>query len=177
MKYPFLILLALTSVATPDRLSACDLCGSYSPPLIAPQSGAFPFHAGVAEQFTHFGTLQENGHEVGNPADQYLNSSITQLVFGASILSERFSLQVNVPLIYRSFKRPEGFATDQGTVSGVGDLSLLASFVLFQTQGLNQCGNCEVSPDAKGGKMATMWAGEPDFTSSMSIFGGLKFPT
>lgn len=177
MKFPSLILFTLTSLTTLGRLSACDLCGSYSPPLIAPQSGAFPYHVGVAEQFTHFGTLQENGHEIGNPADQYLNSSITQLVFGASVLSERFSLQVNVPLIYRSFKRPEGFATDQGTVSGVGDLSLLASFVLFQTEGHCHGGNCEVSKDAKGGKVATMLAGEPDFTSSMSIFGGLKFPT
>ena len=41
-------------------------------------------------------------------------------------LTPRFALQVNVPLIYRSFQRPEGFAIDRGTVSGLGDASLLS---------------------------------------------------
>jgi hypothetical protein len=42
------------------------------------------------------------------------------------------ALQANVPFIYRSFERPEGFAIDQGAESGLGDVSLLAKLVLFQ---------------------------------------------
>lgn len=32
-----------------------------------------------AEQFTHFGTMQFEGHEVANPTGQYENTFITQL--------------------------------------------------------------------------------------------------
>jgi hypothetical protein len=65
-----------------------------------------------------------------NPTGQYENSSITQIVAGY-IIDSRFSLQVNVPLIYREFKRPEGFAIDRGTVAGLGDVSLLLKTVAF----------------------------------------------
>ncbi len=65
-----------------------------------------------------------------NETDQYLASSITQFVAGYSFTS-RFALQVNVPFIYRSFQRPEGFAIDHGTESGLGDVSLLLKSVLF----------------------------------------------
>ena len=87
----------------------------------------------VAEQFTHFGTLQLDGREVANPTGQYEDSSITQLVAGYGF-TPRFALQINVPLIYRSFQRPEGFATDRGTESGLGDISLLGKFVLFRKE-------------------------------------------
>ena len=50
---------------------------------------------------------------------------------GGYSFNSRFALQVNVPLIYRSFQRPEGFAIDRGTESGLGDVSLLGKLVLF----------------------------------------------
>ncbi len=90
---------------------ACDLCGCYTP-----QSEAMPgmepnphewwngFYFAAAEQFTHFGTVQVDGRKVSNPTGQYENSSITQLVAGYTI-NDRFALQLNVPLIYREFKR------------------------------------------------------------------------
>jgi hypothetical protein len=121
------------------RLSrACDLCGCYTPQLNAmpgmESTPPFPWLAGwyaaVSEQFTRFATLQLDGDEVANPTGQYLNSSITQLVAGYDINS-RFALQINVPLIYREFKRPEGFQIDRGTVSGLGDMSLLLKTVVF----------------------------------------------
>ena len=111
---------------------ACDLCGCYTPQLEAMpgmESMSSPswlagWYAAVSEQFTHFGTLQFNGDEIDNPTGQYLDSSITQLVAGYDITS-RFALQINLPLIYREFKRPEGFDIDRGTVAGLGDVSLL----------------------------------------------------
>jgi hypothetical protein len=110
----------------------CDLCGCYTPQLeaMAPmEPSANPvwwtgFYGAVAEQFTHFGTVLIDGHDAPNPIGQYENSSITQLVAGYTI-NERFALQLNVPLIYREFKRPEGFTIDRGTESGLGDISLL----------------------------------------------------
>ena len=117
---------------------ACDLCGCYTPQLEAmamktagPPSWLAGWYAAISEQFTHFGTLQFGGDKIDNPTGQYENSSITQLVAGYSITS-RFALQINVPIIYREFKRPEGFAIDRGTESGLGDISLLLKTVVFR---------------------------------------------
>jgi len=94
---------------------ACDLCGCYTPQLnTMPEMNytllpwARGWYGAVGEQFTRFGTLQLDGEEVANQTDQYLNSSITQIVAGYQINSQ-FALQINVPLIYREFKRPEEF--------------------------------------------------------------------
>jgi hypothetical protein len=112
---------------------ACDLCGCYTPQenTMAPEAARLTgFYGAVAEQFTSFGTLQFEGHEVDNPTGQYLNSAITQLVAGYDLTS-RFALQLNVPVIYRDFKRPEGFTIDRGNIAGLGDVSLLLRTVAF----------------------------------------------
>jgi hypothetical protein len=158
---------------------ACDLCGCYTPQLEA-MPGMEPaaskawwngFYGAVGEQFTHFGTVLVNGHEVSNPTGQYENSSITQLVGGYTI-NDRFALQLNIPLIYRKFKRPEGFAIDRGTVSGLGDVSLLLKAVAFQYS----------SPARRifqfeDNKSPVAIEHEPDFTASAVLLIGLKFPT
>src|SRR5947209_3578206 len=173
---------ALPSLAKLSR--ACDLCGCYTPqvdtmPQIADES-AFgqPSPIGgmrrtwldhsyfaVAEQFTRFGTVQIDGHEAPNPIGQYENSSITQLVAGYSF-TPRFALQLNVPVIYRSFQRPEGFAIDRGTESGVGDISLLAKFVLFHVEkgGTRRV----IFDDPKNPRIEKR---EPDFTASALLIG------
>jgi hypothetical protein len=167
-------------LACASRVAGCDLCGCYTPQLqtLPPSKGVGAgsswldgFYGAVAEQFTHFGTLQVDGHEVANPTDQHLDSSITQLVGGYNF-SGRFALQVNVPLIYRSFSRPEGFAIDHGTESGLGDVSLLGKLVLFhKTSG----GRRDVSfDDPKAPRLVEY---EPDFTFSALLLGGVKFPT
>jgi hypothetical protein len=95
-------------LACASRVAGCDLCGCYTPQLqtLPPSKGVGAgsswldgFYGAVAEQFTHFGTLQVDGHEVANPTDEHLDSSITQLVGGYNF-SGRFALQVNVPLIF-----------------------------------------------------------------------------
>ncbi len=168
---------------------ACDLCGCYTPQLHSFQpptntpldqrmeasrnalrwwtSG---FYAAIGEQFTYFGTVQVDGHEVDNPTGQYERSSITQFVAGYGFTS-RFALQLNVPFIYRSFQRPEGFAIDRGTESGLGDVSLLAKVVLFQVDALKRT---ETVTDGKNTGEITR---EPDFTASTELLLGLKFPT
>lgn len=107
----------------------------------------------VAEQFTEFKTLQFEGREVANPTGQHLESSITQLVVGYNLTS-RVALQISVPFIYRSFERPEGFAMDRGTESGLGDVSLVADAVVFLLE-----------------------PHESDLALSVSLLGGVKSPT
>lgn len=163
---------------------ACDLCGCYIPQMETRPSAAgsllepnatWPWthglNAAVGEQFTHFGTLQYNGREVANPTGQREESFITQFVVGYSF-NDRFALQVNLPFIVRDYKRPEGFATDRGTVSGLGDVSVIAKFVLFHTSGLARPGE-----NLTEGKAIVPEKTEPDFTASAVLLGGVKFPT
>ena len=156
---------------------ACDLCGCYTPQIEArPDSAdlsAFEsrFYFAAAEQFTHFGTLQLEGEEVDNPTGQFLDSSITQLVAGYGFNS-RFALQINAPLIYRSFERPEGFAIDRGTESGLGDISLLGKFLAYHHE---SGGSASLKFDDP--KNAHFESHDPDFTLSALLLGGVKFPT
>jgi hypothetical protein len=157
---------------------ACDLCGCYTPqleamPAMEPNLAPLwwnGFYGATAEQFTHFGTVQVDGREVSNPTAQYEDSSITQLVAGYTI-NDRFALQLNTPLIYREFKRPEGFAIDRGTESGLGDISLLLKGVAFHySSGARR--EFDVS-----GKNPVVVEHEPDFTISLVLLSGIKFPT
>lgn len=130
---------------------SCDLCAIYAASRARGDLGSGPF-AGVAEQFTHFGTLQLDGREEPNPAGQYLDTSISQ-VFAGYNFNHRVGLQFNLPVIYRSYRRTDGLGgIDQGTVSGIGDVSLLGSFVAYQKMSKSH---------------ALTW----------SILGGVKFPT
>jgi hypothetical protein len=105
--------LALAAVVCAQPVLACDFCAVYTASEALGVSGK-GFFAGVAEQYTHFGTLQQDGHEVPNEVGQYLDSSISQ-VFAGYNFNTRLAVQFNAPVIYRSFKRPEGFAIDQGS--------------------------------------------------------------
>src|SRR3982751_960232 len=133
MKISPVLLLATLGMFAQRTVAACDLFGCYKPQLEtmpSMQSMDSGWYAAVSEQFTYSGTLQCENDEVRNPTGQYLASSITQIVAGYNVNS-RFALQLNVPLIYREFKRPEGFRIDRGTESGVGDISLLLKTVAF----------------------------------------------
>jgi hypothetical protein len=125
MKY---LKFAVAAVACAQPMFACDFCSIYSATQAKTGKG---FYAGVAEQFTHFGTLQADGKKVSNEADQWLDSSISQVLAGYNFNS-RFGAQLNVPIIHRSFNRPEGFATDRGTESGLGDVSLIGRFYAYR---------------------------------------------
>ena len=147
MKYLFVVGLAAASV---QSLSACDLCAVYSATEARGDIGQGLF-AGVAEQFTHFATLQENGHQVPDEVGQRLDSSITQLFAGYNF-SHSVGVQLNVPLISRSFRRPEGFAIDRGTESGLGDISLTGHLNAYRYESM-------------------------DWTVSWNLLAGIKLPT
>ncbi len=139
----------LVSAAVPAAFG-CDLCAVYNVAAAHGQANQ-GFSLSVAEQFTHFGTLQMDGHRVANPTGQYLDSSVTQIIAGYNF-NERFSVQLGLPVIHRSFKRPEGFAIDRGTESGLGDMTLAGNFIAYRHEKMN-------------------------FTFAWSVLGGVKFPT
>ena len=148
MKIPLSVSLSVSAALFPA--AACDLCGVYNAPL-AHGMVEQGFHVSVAEQFTHFGTLQLDGHEVSNPADQRLDSSVTQLSAGYHF-SDRFGLQLTLPYIYRSFRRVEGGAIDDGKESGIGDLSLSANYMVLRRD-------------------------QEKWSLAWSLLGGVKLPT
>lgn len=175
MKLSIPQLLAIVSASIAAPAMGCDLCGCYLPPAEVTHRASYDLYGGVSEQFTYFGSLRFDGHEVNDPVGQYLNSSTTQLFFGASLLENRLALQVNVPLIYRSYKRPEGFDIEHGDESGLGDISLLANYTVFSTKGLNRQTDSALSKDGKKAVVPTIE--EPAFAASLNLIAGIKLPT
>jgi len=146
-----ILISAVLAAACAQPMMGCDLCAIYAASQARGEVGQGAL-AGVAEQFTHFGTVQVDGRKVSDPSGQYLDSSISQ-VFAGYNFNERFGLQFNLPAIFRSFKRPDGAGgIDRGTEAGIGDVSLLGTFVPYR-------------------KLAE------NFTFTWSVLGGVKFPT
>ena len=74
-------------VALAGPAAACDLHPLRTASAIRDDAPGLRF--GVAEQWTHYGTLQDGDDEIPNPDDQRLDSSITQVVAGYRF-TERF---------------------------------------------------------------------------------------
>jgi hypothetical protein len=109
-----------TTIAA-ERAHACDVCAVYT--ATEQRESRAGFRLGVAEQFSRFTTLQEDGHKIDNPGE-HLNSSITQLIAGYDFTS-RFGVQLTLPVITRVFRRREAGVITSGSETGIGDMSLL----------------------------------------------------
>ncbi len=117
-------LLALILV-WPSATVACDICAIYTATeMQTSRSGA---RVGLAQQFTRFTTLQDDGQEIANPRNERMTSSITQLIVGYQLHPD-FGVQVALPWIHRDFRRARGSVDDEGDETGFGDLSLVASY-------------------------------------------------
>ena len=170
-----LLLLPLLSLVPAASSFACDLCGCYTPTLEVAHERPYGFYLGAAEQFTNFNTERLDGVKQPNPAGEYIHSSITQIVLGGTFFDNRAGLQLNVPLIYRSFRRQLGFDIDRGHVSGLGDISLTANYVILRKEGLYHETEGSYSKDGK--TMSAPQRGEPDFSATINLIGGVKLPT
>lgn len=129
---------------------ACDLCAIYTADQ-AKGGATEGLTLAVAEQFTSFNRLQNDGKHVENEGNQSLKSSITQVV-GKYNFSEIFAVQANFPLISRDYKRAEDGVIKSGSESGLGDAALLALYTPY---------HCN----------------EGDFFFRLGVRAGLKFPT
>jgi hypothetical protein len=145
-----LISAVLVGVVAQSALG-CDLCAVYSAIQARSEADRGPF-AGLAEQFTHFASVQVDGHEIADPSHQYMDSWISQ-VFAGYNFSDRFGVQFNVPIIYRSFKRPDDAGgIDRGTEAGIADVYLLGTYVPYRKL-------------------------KKDSTITWALIAGVKFPT
>jgi hypothetical protein len=143
MKVSLSVLLA---AACAQPMMACDLCSIYAATEAQGGSGT-GFFAGVAEQFTYFNTFQVDGHEVENVGNQYINSSMSQVFAGYNI-NNQIGIQFNLPIIYREY----GYLANHGSETGIGDVSLIGNFRLYE-------------------KLSEK------FTFNWTALGGVKFPT
>lgn len=108
---------------------ACDLCSVYTASMAHGETSGW--YAGVSGQFTRYDELRQEGHRLHDDSGQYLDSAITQFFVGYGI-TNRLGVQVNLPYIHRSFERPEHDGIDKGTVSGIGDVTAIAQYVLLR---------------------------------------------
>jgi hypothetical protein len=115
--------LALATTATPAQ--ACDLCAIYTGSLMRQDKTGF--FIGASEQFSYFGGIREDDHSVPNPQNEWMSSSITQLVAGSQA-TPQLGVQANVPLISREYRRLEDGIARRGDVGGLGDISLLGRY-------------------------------------------------
>ena len=141
--FAFVVVLALVAPAV-----ACDVCAIYTATEM--RESRTGFHVGVAEQFSRFTTLKDDGKEIPNPGER-LNSSITQFLLGYDF-SSRFGVQLNIPFIARDFRRIENGRIASGDETGLGDLSLI------------------------GIARPYSWVSEHSVLR-FTLIGGLKFPT
>lgn len=131
------------------RARACDVCAVYT--ATQTREGRPGLSLSVAEQYTHFGTERLDGEEVTLPAEERLDSSITQFVAGYAF-TPRAGVQLDVPYIERTFTRIHDHALEHGSESGIGDLALVGDVLAFQRV-------------------------EGDSMFRFSLVGGIKFPT
>jgi hypothetical protein len=155
MKNKMKIIWAVLAAASVQPVWACDLCAIYS--AQEAQGNGRGLFSGVAEQFTYFGTLQNNGKEEPNDGD-YINSSISQFFIGYNF-NNRVGLQFNLPVIYRTY----GSATAQGSDFGIGDVSLAGNFLIYRKSELDWSFNWTGLGGIKFPTGNSSWLGRPDF--------------
>ena len=120
----------LAGTLPPGRpAAACDVCAVYTATEMGESRTGL--RLGVAEQYSSFNTIKRDGHDIGNPANERVNSSITQLVFGYGI-TPRVGVQLNLPVVARQFRRLD----HDGRIvhddeSGIGDLSLIGNVLAY----------------------------------------------
>lgn len=117
---------ALLGAVAPAR--GCDPCAIYT--TTEAREDQTGLRLGLGQQYTYFHTLKNDGVTVPNPDGEKIGSSITQLMAGYNFFP-RFGLQLNLPIISRSYRRVVASGIEDGDASGVGDLSLLAIGKLF----------------------------------------------
>ena len=119
--------IAMLAVPAPQA-AACDICAIYTGSLM--QQDKTGFWLGLGQQYSDFGSVRTDDRSVPNSHDEWLRSSITQVVAGWSF-TPKLGLQVNVPLISREYKRVEEGISVRGDENGFGDISVLGRFIPF----------------------------------------------
>ena len=118
---------------------ACDLCAIYRAGSAKGESHQ-GFLVSIAQQFTSAHTTQFESREVAPPNREYVETAITHLVAGYNP-SSRFGISLNLPITHIQYRRsdlqysltaPPALMHEQGVESGLGDLSLVARYTVFE---------------------------------------------
>ena len=143
-----------------EPVSACELCAIYSADSASGSLGA-GFLFTVAEQYVSSHNLQAEGEPftiktVPDLRQAYVDSSYAHLVPGYNI-SSRLGVSLNVPIVFRDFRRTEilttgGSVDEKGTVSGLGDVAVI-------------------------GRVGLVQKNEMDYSINVNLLAGVKFPT
>ncbi len=127
-------------------IRACDTCGCEFCEPGALNGLAFGgsttgaqqsyFFTSIAEQYTDYSSIKNiQNAPPGTSSDQFERSSITQFVFGYQF-NDRFGVQLNVPYIYRWYRimNNAGTAMDNGQSDGLGDISVVANYIVAREE-------------------------------------------
>ena len=151
MNYIKTAFIAAVVVATfAGQAMACDLC-----PLCTslgnkkPKEGSV--RIGVSEQFTYYGSIQDNDKNVENLEHEHLAVSTTNFTGGYD-LSDRVSFQATLPLVNKHYQRVASAGMESGDETGIGDVMLISKYALINRQ---ECGNSML----------------------FQVYGGVKLPT
>src|SRR5262245_41690029 len=124
-----LFLAGFLVLAAAPRTHACDVCTTYCPADDPDGVVSKGLQLGMAEQFTYSGTVRLGETEISNRADQYLSSSATRF-FLSYTMSDKLDLQLHLPILHRAFRRFQGVRLDEGTLTGLGDVTLVSGLTV-----------------------------------------------
>lgn len=136
---PSLQVALLASLLYAPSLDACDLCAIYRAGDAKGETHD-GFLVGVATQFIPYHTSQFESAKVQPTTSDFLDSTVTHVLLGYNF-SPRFGLSLNTPISHFDFARtdlrysasaPPRVESETGSVSGLGDMSLVGRFTLFQ---------------------------------------------
>jgi hypothetical protein len=147
--YKIIIFLGLLAVAWQPAL-ACDPCSLYCSAKVK-DIKAGTWTASISNQYSSFkkpkGYL-ENSQQNGESVTGF---STAQLALGYD-LTDRFALQIAVPVIARSYEKFSNYRKSTATDYGLGDITIAASYMPWRLQ-------------------------KDSLTVSWSVFSGLELPT
>lgn len=106
-------------------VAACDLCSVLT--ATEARESRPGWSVALAQQYTRAGTLSDGGHRVDNPSGQACDNYVTQLSAGYRFAGP-WGVSLTVPAIHRAWRRPDGFAMDRGSLTGLGDASVQATW-------------------------------------------------
>jgi hypothetical protein len=109
---------------------ACDPCAVFSHRR-AERGGEADFHTGLSYRFIHYeSNRRAEGFE--SLPGQHLESNIWQ-VYSSYRFTDDVGLQLNIPVLYKDYRRVVNGVVEKGSESGIGDLSVLLNYELFET--------------------------------------------
>ncbi|MCW5892088.1 MAG: hypothetical protein KIT14_16310 [bacterium] len=123
------ILALATLVGRIRPAGACDICAVYIATEVA--EGRTGLRLGVAEQYSRFDRLLDDGDALSTGAGEYIHSSITQFLLGWQI-TDRVGVQLALPFISRVYRRVEdGDRIVHGDATGLGDMTLIGNVLAY----------------------------------------------